>query len=220
MNFESELRNGNFLISECNHCKKIVWPSSEFCNQCLGRNSWRKCSRTGKIIEFSKHKETYFCVVVIENSIKLIGEISKRLCHYYPLFYIQDRSRNFMKSELRTLSFLKNKEKKKSKNHRRAAHTRRQRGYHWEDTIVKRFNSAKNWNAFRLGSPSTAVPDVLAVNTQESTIFSIEAKSGTTNLLPVPADQIERCKKWIETFDIYLKRKVILSLMEKGKRSS
>ncbi len=76
MNFESELRNGNFLISECNNCKKIVWPSSEFCNQCLGRNSWRKCSRTGKIIEFSKHEETYFCVVVIENSIKLIGKIT------------------------------------------------------------------------------------------------------------------------------------------------
>jgi len=76
MNFESELRSGNFLISECNLCKKIIWPSSEFCNQCLGRNSWRKCSRTGKIIEFSKYKETYFCVAVIENSIKLIGEIT------------------------------------------------------------------------------------------------------------------------------------------------
>ena len=116
-----------------------------------------------------------------------------------------------MNSEIRTMSFLKNKEKKKSKNHRRAAHTRRQRGYHWENTLVKRFNSAKNWNAFRLGSPSTALPDVLAVNTQESTIFSIEAKSGTTNLLPVPADKIERCKKWIDTFDIYQKRKVILA---------
>ncbi len=116
-----------------------------------------------------------------------------------------------MKSELRTMSFLKNKEKEKSKNHRRAAHTRRQRGYHWEDTIVKRFNSTKNWNAFRLGSPSTALPDVLAVNTKESTIFSIEAKSGTTNLLPVPEDQIERCKKWIDTFDIYKKRKIILA---------
>ena len=76
MNFESELRSGNFLISECNLCKKIIWPSSEFCNQCLGRNSWRKCSRTGKIIEFSKYKETYFCVAVIENSIKLIAEIT------------------------------------------------------------------------------------------------------------------------------------------------
>jgi hypothetical protein len=29
--------------------------------------------------------------------------------------------------------------------------------------------------------------------------------------LPVPADQIERCLKWINTFDIYKKRKVILA---------
>ena len=115
-----------------------------------------------------------------------------------------------MKSKLQTITFLKNTQNEKSKNHRKAAHTRRQRGYHWEDTLVKRFNSAENWNAFRLGSPSISLPDVLAVNTKDSTIFSIEAKSGTTMSLPVPADQIERCLKWIDTFDIYKKRKVIL----------
>lgn len=116
-----------------------------------------------------------------------------------------------MKSKLRTVSILNNNKKEKSKNHKKAAHTRRQRGYHWEDTIVKRFNSTENWHAFRLGSPSTALPDVLAVNTKESIIFTIEAKSGTTMSLPVPADQIERCLKWVNTFDIYKKRKVILA---------
>jgi len=116
-----------------------------------------------------------------------------------------------MKSKVKSIIVLKNKEKQKSKNHRRAAHTRRQRGYQWEDTIVKRFNSTENWSAFRLGSPSTGLPDVLAVNTTESTIFTIEAKSGTTNLLPVPEDQIERCLKWVNTFDIYQNRKVILA---------
>ena len=121
------------------------------------------------------------------------------------------RSKNYMKLKIGTVTVLKNTKKEKSKNHRKAAHTRRQRGYHWEDTIVKRFNSAENWNAFRLGSPSTALPDVLAVNTKESTIFTIEAKSGTTMSLPVPADQIERCLKWINTFDIYKKRKVLLA---------
>lgn len=75
MNFESELKKGNFLISECIHCKIIVWPPSEFCNQCLNENSWRKCSRKGKIIEFSKQKETYFCVAEFEKSIKIMGEI-------------------------------------------------------------------------------------------------------------------------------------------------
>ena len=96
-------------------------------------------------------------------------------------------------------------------NNQRAARIRRQRGYHWEDTIVKRFNGTNNWKAFRLGSPSIALPDVLAVNTSNSTIFTIEAKSGTSTSLPVPADQIERCLEWVKTFDIYKKRKVLLA---------
>jgi len=100
---------------------------------------------------------------------------------------------------------------KPKKNNQNAARARRQRGYQWEDTIVKRFNSAENWRAFRLGSPSIALPDVLAVNTYNSTIFTIEAKSGTSTSLPVPADQIERCMSWIKTFDIYRKRNVILA---------
>ena len=97
------------------------------------------------------------------------------------------------------------------KDNKKIAKTRRQRGYNWEDTLVKRFNSVENWKAFRLGSPSTALPDVLAVNTPNSIIFTIEAKSGTSTSLPVPADQIERCQKWIKTFDIYNDRKVILA---------
>ncbi|WP_232202957.1 MULTISPECIES: resolvase [Nitrosopumilus] len=96
-------------------------------------------------------------------------------------------------------------------NNQKAAKTRRQRGYQWEDTLVKRFNSSPKWKAFRLGSPSIALPDVLAVNTDNSTIFTIEAKSGTSTSLPVPADQIERCLEWIKTFDIYKKRQVLLA---------
>ena len=101
--------------------------------------------------------------------------------------------------------------KKSNINNKKAARMRRQRGYQWEDTIVKRFNSTENWRAFRLGSPSISLPDVLAVNTKESTIFTIEAKSGTSTSLPVPYDQIERCLDWIKTFDVYKKRKVLLA---------
>jgi len=54
--------------------------------------------------------------------------------------------------------------KKTNKNYQRAVKTRKQRGYQWEDTVVKRFNNTKNWKAFRLGSPSTGLPDVLAVS--------------------------------------------------------
>ncbi|WP_371816026.1 resolvase [Nitrosopumilus sp. K4] len=109
-----------------------------------------------------------------------------------------------------TVSKPKANRKNKKKN-QKIARTRRQRGYNWEDTLVKRFNSVSDWRAFRLGSPSIALPDVLAVNTLDSSIFTIEAKSGTSTSLPVPADQIERCKKWTDTFDIYKKRNVILA---------
>ena len=84
---------------------------------------------------------------------------------------------------------------------KKIARTRRQRGYNWEDTLVKRFNAIKYWKAFRLGSPSVALPDVLAVNNPESTIFTIEAKSGTGTTLQVPFDQIERCLNWVNNFN-------------------
>ncbi len=77
-------------------------------------------------------------------------------------------------------------------NNKKTARTRRQRGYNWEDTLVKRFNSTKYWKAFRLGSPSVALPDVLSVNNLESMIFTIEAKSGTGTTLHVPFDQISK----------------------------
>ena len=117
-----------------------------------------------------------------------------------------------MRTKAVTLTISKQKITKKTKmNHRKAARIRRQRGYQWEDTLVKRFNNAKKWKAFRLGSPSIALPDVLAVNTEENTIYAIEAKSGTSTSLPVPADQIERCLEWIKTFNIYKKRNVLLA---------
>lgn len=108
--------------------------------------------------------------------------------------------------------------RKNFKKNQKIARTRRQRGYNWEDTLVKRFNSSENWKAFRLGSPSIALPDVLAVNTLKSIIFTIEAKSGTSTSLPVPADQIERCQKWIDTFDIYKERSVILAFKFSSKK--
>ena len=75
MNFNSELKKGNFMITECSHCKKIVWPSSDFCNQCFNETSWRKSSGIGKIIEFSKKDEAWFCLAEIEDSIRIIGQI-------------------------------------------------------------------------------------------------------------------------------------------------
>ena len=101
--------------------------------------------------------------------------------------------------------------KKLKKNNKKIAKTRRQRGYQWEDTLVKRFNSVENWKAFRLGSPSVALPDVLVVSDKFLTIFATEAKSGTGTTLYVPYDQIERCLNWANNFRLYKTRKVILS---------
>ena len=116
-----------------------------------------------------------------------------------------------LKRKSGSITIQEEKTPKINKDNQKSARLRRQRGYHWEDTIVKRFNGSDQWRAFRLGSPSIALPDVLAVNTNESTLFAIEAKSGTSTSLPVPFDQIERCLDWTKTFDIYKKRKVLLA---------
>ena len=110
-----------------------------------------------------------------------------------------------MKSSLKIIT------KKKSLNFKKIAQTRRQRGYNWEDTLVKRFNKINNWKAFRLGSPSVALPDILCVNNENSIIFTIEAKSGTGTTLTVPFDQITRCLNWTNNFTVYKTRRVILA---------
>ena len=89
--------------------------------------------------------------------------------------------------------------------------TSRRRGYSWEDTLVKRFRGKPGWKAFRLGSPSVGLPDVLAVNTGGSLMYVIEAKAGTSTSLFVPGDQIRRCLEWVAMFDVYKTRHVLLA---------
>ena len=108
-------------------------------------------------------------------------------------------------------SNLKVENRTKPLNFKKIAQTRRQRGYNWEDTLVKRFNKLENWKAFRLGSPSVALPDILCVDNEDSIIFTIEAKSGTGTTLTVPFDQITRCLNWTNNFTVYKTRKVILA---------
>ncbi len=93
----------------------------------------------------------------------------------------------------------------------RSARTRRQRGYSWEEALVKRLNKCDSWKAFRLGSPSIGLPDVVATSTVLDTMFAIEAKSGSTNSILVPADQIERCLRWLDAFGRYSNRHAILA---------
>lgn len=77
MNFESELAKGKFMIPECSVCKKIVWPPTEFCDDCFGPVSLKKGEFEGKIIEFSKQNNDYFCVIEFENTIKIMAKMSE-----------------------------------------------------------------------------------------------------------------------------------------------
>ena len=118
------------------------------------------------------------------------------------------RSKSLLKTRLQ---FQNQKSISKNLENRKIARTRRQRGYQWEDTLVKRFNKMDQWKAFRLGSPSVALPDLLCVNNHDSKIFTIEAKSGTSTSLTVPFDQILRCMSWTDNFTIYNVRNVIFA---------
>lgn len=77
MNFESELEQGNFCIPECTVCKKITWPPSEFCNHCFGKVSLKRGDFEGKILEFSRQEEDYFCLVEFANTIRIMARISQ-----------------------------------------------------------------------------------------------------------------------------------------------
>ena len=87
---------------------------------------------------------------------------------------------------------------------------RRSRGYNFEYNLVKKLNVGK-WAARRLGGSSTGLPDIVAVNNTESILLSIEAKSGTSNSIYVPNDQIGRCFLITQMFQAYSNRHVILA---------
>lgn len=92
-----------------------------------------------------------------------------------------------------------------------ASRARRRRGYAWEDALVKRIRGVDGWRSFRLGSPSVALPDIMAVNNSTKTLMIIEAKSGTGTTLQVPSDQLVRCARWTETLRAYEQRRVVLA---------
>jgi len=77
MSFELELKKGIFSIPECKSCDKVVWPPTEFCNQCFGTVNLKKGEFEGKIIEFSKQNNEYFCLVEFEKNIRVLAKILK-----------------------------------------------------------------------------------------------------------------------------------------------
>ena len=77
MSFENKLNQGIFCISECNECKKIVWPPSESCSHCFGNVHLKEGIFEGKIIEFSRQMDQYFCMVEFENTIRIMAKTSE-----------------------------------------------------------------------------------------------------------------------------------------------
>ena len=94
---------------------------------------------------------------------------------------------------------------------------RRSRGYNYEHTLVQRLNNGQ-WRARRLGGSSTGLPDIVAVNNDAGTLLTIEAKSGTSDILYVPLDQIERCIIVRNMFSIYPQRHIIFAFKFMGKK--
>ncbi|HEX6067986.1 MAG TPA: hypothetical protein VFZ05_04220 [Nitrososphaera sp.] len=95
---------------------------------------------------------------------------------------------------------------------------RRSRGYAFEHGLVERFNELGDWKARRLGGSSTGLPDIVAVNNEKSVLLTIEAKSGTSDILYVPQDQIERCIMIREMFGAYSERHVIFAFKFMSKK--
>jgi Holliday junction resolvase len=95
---------------------------------------------------------------------------------------------------------------------------RRSRGYAFEHGLVERFNELEDWKARRLGGSSTGLPDIVAVNNEKSILLTIEAKSGTSDILYVPQDQIERCIVIREMFGAYSQRHIVFAFKFMSKK--
>ena len=74
--FLEELKNGRFVCSECQKCKKLVWPTNDYCNQCFSRTLWRPVSITATLVEFSKKDNTIFCIAEFENMLRIMGTLN------------------------------------------------------------------------------------------------------------------------------------------------
>jgi len=73
--FEAELKNNNFVCSECVKCNRLVWPPSDLCNKCFGDVVWRPVSKKATLVEFSGKGEKRFCIGEFENSIRVFGTL-------------------------------------------------------------------------------------------------------------------------------------------------
>lgn len=104
-------------------------------------------------------------------------------------------------------------------DYHRINRTRRSRGYSFEYFISQAFNNRRDWAAKRLGGTSVGLPDIIATNTEQGTVLSIECKSGDTDTHYIPADQLDRCKDIIDRFlSFYPNRYIVLAFKFKANK--
>ena len=77
--FDDELINGHFVISYCDRCHRFVWPPSTYCDICHKITSWKKGSKHGQIIEYSKKENDYFCLIQTKDDIRILGRITNSI---------------------------------------------------------------------------------------------------------------------------------------------
>lgn len=76
MNFESELKEGRFVVGRCIKCHNTNWPPSDFCSKCFGELTWSQIREPGILIEWSVKDGQTFGIVKFEDTIKVIGTIT------------------------------------------------------------------------------------------------------------------------------------------------
>jgi len=77
--FDEKLLNDKFIVSFCQNCQKFVWPPSSQCSVCHNITVWKESSRNGKILEFSKKGNCYFCLIETFDSIRVLGSIESSM---------------------------------------------------------------------------------------------------------------------------------------------
>ena len=73
--FDEALAQGKFVVSFCKNCQKFVWPPSSQCNICHSTTIWDQPSKNGKILEFSKKENYYFCLIETNDNIRILGSL-------------------------------------------------------------------------------------------------------------------------------------------------
>jgi len=75
LNIDKELQKGHFVIGKCTKCGKKVWPPMDFCDECFGEVIMEDGPQTGRITEFAKKENEYFCIIEMTEEIRIMGKL-------------------------------------------------------------------------------------------------------------------------------------------------